>query len=102
MRSAGGNCDKEYGLLVSFPDDSHSFVHGFEAGQTWQKMEAGDVAEIEVTTHVKNREVMRRMAGALGWEIEVTTATEEWDNTKMIKRRPERSRPNPHGLRVVE
>lgn len=98
---AEGN-DRSYSLLVSFPDDSHSFVHGFEAGKLWEQMESGDVAEIEMTTHVANREVIRRMADHLGWELEVAdTLVEGWDITTLTKRRAERDRANPHGLRVV-
>jgi hypothetical protein len=92
----------KYRLLVSFPDDSASFAHGFEAGQIWQRMGDGDLAELELTTHTANREVIRRMADNLGWDVEVLASDiEGWDYTKLVKRRPERQRANPHGLRVV-
>jgi hypothetical protein len=29
-------------LLVPFPDGSESFVHGFEAGMIWQRMQNGE------------------------------------------------------------
>lgn len=89
-------------LLVAFPDESPSFVHGFEAGRIWQRMKVNDEAEIWATTHPENREVIRRMADAEGWSVEVTpTDVEGWDRTLLTKRSAPRERPNPHGLRVV-
>jgi len=95
--------DKPYGLLVSFPDQSPNFVHGFEAGQIWQRLESGSELEIEATTHVDNREVIRRMADQCGFETDIRpTDVEGWDQTTLTKRRPARQRPNPYGLRLVE
>ena len=91
-----------YGLLVSFPDQSPSFVHGFEAGQLWERMDRGSALEIEATTHRENREVIRRMADQCGFDAEIQpTEVEGWDQTTLTKRRPERQRPNPRGLRIV-
>jgi hypothetical protein len=61
----------EFRCLVPFPDASHSFVHGFEAGQLWQRMVEGE-AEIEnpVAYHVANRLVFERMAAAQGYDME--------------------------------
>ena len=39
----------EYGLIVSFPDESASFTNGFEAGAIWERMEAG--AAYDVIAH---------------------------------------------------
>lgn len=94
--------DTEYGLIVSFPDQSASFVHGFEAGSLWQKMESGTVAEIAVETHIENREVIARMADHLGWSYESEpTHVSGWDRTTLAKTRSERKRANTHGLRIV-
>lgn len=76
----------EYGLLVAFPDESHSFVHGFEAGQLWQCMHERDSVEIECTIHAENVEVIRRMCGSAGWACEFTpTELPEWINCMLRK-----------------
>ena len=92
-----------YGLIVSFPDESASFVNGFEAGALWNRLTGGAEAEISLTTHTENREVIARMADAQGWDVEVTTSqVQGWDFTKLEKTKPARERPNPHGLRLVQ
>lgn len=91
-----------YGLIVSFEDQSDSYVHGWEAGGLWQRMRSGIEAEIEATVHTANRETISRMCVAEGWSVEFT-ATEypEWLQMAMTKDRKAPERPNPHGLRVV-
>lgn len=94
--------DTAFGLIVSFPDQSASFVHGFEMGQLWQRMEHGAEAEITATVHDENREVIVRSADALGWSAEIRTSSVfGWAEATLVKRRPSRLRPNPHGLRIV-
>lgn len=95
--------DEGYQLRVAFPDESPSFVYGFEAGKLWAQMLSGIVAEIEAVTHSENREIISRMAIAEGWDIEQEpTAIGGWDHTKLIKQRAAPDKPNPHGLRVIE
>ncbi|MDE2098013.1 MAG: hypothetical protein KGL39_12240 [Patescibacteria group bacterium] len=95
--------EQTYRLVVSFPDQSASFVHGFEAGRIDEQMRGGHVTEIEVTTHTENREVLTRMAVAVGWDIECkSSGTSGWDFTKLVKTKPAPVRPNPHGLRAVK
>jgi len=92
----------EYGLLVSFEDQSASYVHGYEAGGIWQRMRSGTEAEIEIMVHSVNRETLRRMAVADGWSVEFTpTEFDEWVSMKMEKQAKPIDHPNPHGLRVV-
>lgn len=83
------NDDKtaDYRCIVPFPDESASFVHGFEAGMIWGRMEHAE-AFIDGTFHTENLEVYRRMAGARGYDIE-TKSTEfpEWTEVKFSKRR---------------
>lgn len=93
--------DDGYQLVVSFPDQSPSFGHGLEAGKLWEQMRAGHVAEIEATTHLENREVIRRIADHLGWSTEVLPQLDGWDFTTLVKTRSPRGRPNPHGLALV-
>jgi hypothetical protein len=56
----------EYGLLVSFPDQSKTFVLGFEAGQIWEML-FHNTMESNRTIHSENREVVTRMCAATGW-----------------------------------
>jgi hypothetical protein len=91
-----------YGLMVAFTDESPSFVHGYEAGMLWERMRSGAVAEIEMTTHTENRDVIQRMATADGWDYEIkASGVEGWDQISLRKIKPTSQRLNPHGLRVV-
>lgn len=95
--------EASYSLIVSFPDQSESFVLGFEAGGLWQRMRAGDRAEISETVHAENRDVIARMAAAEGWEVATSpTAVPGWDTIRMTKVKAAPDRPNPQGLRIVK
>lgn len=95
--------DRAFALVVSFPDQSATFCHGFEAGQLWQRMTSGTEATIEATTRVENREVIRRCASALGWTVSVQPSEiEGWDFTTMEKVGPPPASRNPHGLQLIE
>lgn len=98
------NDDVQYGLVVAFPDESASFVHGFEAGQIWQLMSIGSM-EIGQTVHVENLEVINRMARSAGYELtdqhetgpaDANVAIDGWLKI-VLKKLP----PKPH-LRVVQ
>ncbi len=100
----------EWGLVVAFPDESPSFVHGYEAGALAERMKRGDVAEIErETVHAANEEIIRRLCVAYGWDCEFEPCKDETDQVyetyrvvtlRKVKAEPERA--NPHGLRVVQ
>ncbi|WP_243368907.1 hypothetical protein [Microvirga solisilvae] len=88
----------EYGLIVSFPDQSPGFTHGFEAGMLWLRMSESTEREIEITTHADNREVIQRMAASLGWSSAINpSGVEGWDYTQLVK---VESKPRPE-LRLV-
>lgn len=58
--------------LFSFPDDSDSFVHGFEAGMMWQRMQAGETPiATDMPVHIANRKVLERMSAAAGYVMTV-------------------------------
>lgn len=59
---------ENYDLLISFPDQSESFVLGFEAGQVYNRMQLGE-QEIELTAHTANVEVFSRLAMAMKYEL---------------------------------
>ena len=65
------NEDEEsaYGLLVAFPDESSSFVHGFEAGEIFTRMGANCVG-IERLVHAENREVIGRLCRRMGYVVD--------------------------------
>jgi hypothetical protein len=66
----------EFGLLVSFPDQSHSFTHGFEAGTIWQKLTDGEILIEELMVHRVNCEMIDRMG--LHFECSVEWKSVEW------------------------
>ena len=94
-------------LVLSFPDQSPSFARGVEFGKLWAiltRMDHGDAACVQQTTMAENREVIRRLAEYLGWQIEVTPyEVKGWDMTAFTKIKPDGKdrRVNPHGLRIV-
>jgi hypothetical protein len=77
----------EMGLLVSFPDQSEVFVLGFEAGQIWERLSAGNFEE--VTVHTVNSEVIMRMARhfRLNTHIEAT-GVDGWSVASFTRSRP--------------
>lgn len=95
--------ETQYSLIVAFTDESASFVEGFEAGGIWAEMKSGTVSEISKTTHSAYREVIQRMAVALGWAVDVKpSGVDGWDFTIITKSSKAPETPNPHGLRVVK
>lgn len=102
----------EWNLALSFAgleygeSAEHAFVHGFEAGQIWERMRSGREAEVEATVHSVNVEVFRRAAAADGWNIEIKTCeadgvpVPEWSHIRMTKK-AKPARPNPHGFRAI-
>lgn len=72
-------------LIVSFPDQSERYAHGFEAGMIWQRMQAGE-PNIAVTARAENREALIRMASAAGYTIEFgDTGMLEWEYVRLAK-----------------
>lgn len=76
----------EYGLIVSFPDQSESFTLGVEAGMFWQRVENGERG-FSMTVHTSNLEVLRRMAAAKdlildAWPAEV----DGWAETELTEK----------------
>lgn len=64
----------EYSLIVSFPDQSETFVLGFEAGQCFERLGRGDTSDI--TMHSANQEVFLRIARHYKVSVEFTPAPE--------------------------
>ncbi|TSD89160.1 DUF550 domain-containing protein [Mycobacterium sp. KBS0706] len=75
----------DFGLLVSFPDQSPSFVHGFEAGMIW--MDLRDSADpFDLTMHSANRVLATRIASHHGWNVTFrATEFEEWTTASFAR-----------------
>lgn len=90
-----------YHLVLSFPDQSAPFAHGFEAGMLWQRLKAGEPL-IEVTTRTENAEIVRRMAVAKGYDLSLKASeVEGWDYVRLTVGKAPPKTPNPHGLKAV-
>lgn len=71
----------EFRCLVPFPDQSESFVLGFEAGMIWQRMVSAETPiKNGCAYHTANRTVFSRMADAQGYdaEFEPCDDLDEW------------------------
>lgn len=89
-------------LLVSFEDQSESYVHGFEAGKIWEQMCSTPEGYMEFTIHTQNVETIRRMAIAEGWNADFAeTEVEGWTYVNLEREGKSTEKPNPFGLRVV-
>lgn len=84
----------EFRCLVPFPDQSESFVNGFEAGLVWQRMSDGETPiENPIAYHLANRMVFERMAAAQGYDVEFepcmagATICHTWMTATFTKRR---------------
>jgi hypothetical protein len=76
--------------LVSFPDQSASFVNGFEAGMIWQQMQDGDslIGSHGLPYHAENVEVIKRMAEAAGYQVIDVSPVDECWTTVIIDKLP--------------
>lgn len=98
-----GEC--EFGLLLAFPDESPSFVHGFEAGGLWERMARGETPiELEVA-HSANEEVHRRAAAHWSYDLvwrPMKPPYEVYAKAVFTKAGCGRGARNPNGLRVIK
>lgn len=79
----------EFRCLVPFPDQSESFVLGFEAGIIWQRMAQKEqiIGGLnEVATHSENETVFQRMADAQGYDLDIAPCDSEWIIATFTKR----------------
>lgn len=76
--------NNEMSLLFAFPDQSESFVLGFEAGQIWQEMDGEGRLEIDrgmeagIPVHDANLVVIQRMAAAGNYKLETGEVKDGW------------------------
>ena len=79
----------EFRCLVPFPDQSESFVLGFEAGMIWMRMVKGEpyIGGLnEIATHASNEEIFKRMAAAQGYDVDISNASDGWIIAEFTKR----------------
>lgn len=77
----------EWKPLVSFADQSESYVHGFEAGMIWQRMQSKE-PEIEATVHVENEVTIINMANATGYAAEFESVGVDGWSSLLLTLRP--------------
>jgi hypothetical protein len=76
----------EYGLLVSFPDQSATFVLGFEAGQLWEVLKSGSgEMAYSLTMHTANEEVFTRIARHYGCTAEFKRLEGGWSEATLVR-----------------
>lgn len=83
---------EDYRLVVAFPDESASFVHGYEAGAIGYRMEHTAEQVIEETVHTANEEVLQRMGAGFGWSVEFRPTDPPMDEWRVVevRRLPQR------------
>jgi hypothetical protein len=74
-----------YSLLVAFPDQSETFVLGFEAGQLFEAMKYGPA---DLTMHTANEEVFRRIARHHGYDVDFERLGDGWSNASFARGKP--------------
>lgn len=79
--------DVEFGLAYAFPDESASFVHGFEAGIVSTRMRSGEqtIDHSGLPLHTANMLLFQRMAVYFGYEIEISLQDETWTHMTFTK-----------------
>jgi hypothetical protein len=96
--------DAGYSLVLAFPDESPSFVHGFEAGEIYCLMKQGAL-EIDrgmaegLPVHEENAPLYHSMANVQEYTVEVGEPTDGWLPMRFFKMKDQPGRPR---LRIVE
>ena len=89
-----------YQLVVVFPNQSPSFAHGFEVGKIYERLSRlnvgeGSIAGVYELIVPENEEVIRLIAEAKGWKVEIAPTTEaptEWLKAEFTKVGPSREK----------
>lgn len=96
------NSEEGYSLILSFPDQSPSFVHGFEAGTIFQRMsenepiiDKGFIEDFPVRE--ENLELYQRMSAYKDYSLETRESEHGWVAIRFTKN--PKSKPN---LKLVQ
>lgn len=79
-----------YNLIVEFPDQSQPFVHGFEAGQIWERLKTTP-SILEEMVHVDNTDLLKQIAGHYGYTYSFEVVDETWMKAVLEKGKPKLS-----------
>jgi len=63
---------EECRLLMSFDDQSKSFVHGYECGQIWEAMSRKE--PIDRIVHTANKGQLKQMADVLSYRVDIAAS----------------------------
>ena len=63
--------------LMTFLIQDEVFTLGFECGQVWEKIQAGEVFD-KYPVHTKNTEQIKMIAETFGASIEIEFVNEDW------------------------
>lgn len=76
-----------YKLMIEFPDQSPSFVHGFETGRLWERLGTGASTIVDWFSP-ENFELIKMMCGHFGYTWEVREEKDGWLELVLEKGRP--------------
>lgn len=78
----------EHSLIISFDDQSESYVLGFEAGLLYQQLETGLVVE-PYSVHANNAPTLTRIAQHFGFCASLTsTGVDGWSTIELSRGKP--------------
>lgn len=69
--------EKEFNIVMPFDDQSHSFAHGFECGQIWEKMKLTEKFESHLF-HTQNKKQVENMCKRFHYTCKIETIDEYW------------------------
>jgi hypothetical protein len=78
-----------YELVLAFPDQSPSFVHGFACGRIWQAMTEFPGRDLVETVVSEVRPTIEAMAMAKGWTENFTELGDGWLEVRLRTPTPE-------------
>lgn len=85
--------ETDYGLILSFDDQSPSFVYGWEAGVIWQRLTSGERETMSGTlVHTDNAPMVDRILGHFGLmgAFDGCSDAPEWCVLNGVELKPER------------
>lgn len=70
---------EDYTLLMPFKDETPNFVHGFEAGQIWEKMKRNEKFD-SYLFHTENKKQIEMMCKRFHYTYRVDKIDETWSS----------------------
>lgn len=86
--------NENYSLVMSFPDQSPSFAHGFTCGRIWHAMTESPACDVvEEMVDADCRPTIEAMAMAKGWIEEIAEINDGWISVRLRSPDPEPASP---------